>query len=124
MACLILAACGGEDPSGSTGPGGGDSAGDGGGGAMPGDEVGAVLPCPPGERGQGGACLARGVAETGCAAGFAHDGEGGCVAILPAEACSAGQLAVPGETSCHDVAPCGSGPWGSIPVEASTVYVD
>src|SRR5690606_20936606 len=62
--------------------------------------------------------------ETGCAAGFAHDGEGGCVAILPAEACSAGQLALPGETSCHDVAPCGSGTWGSIPVEASTVYVD
>jgi hypothetical protein len=33
-------------------------------------------------------------------------------------------MAVPGETECHQVAPCGSGPWGDIPVEVDTEYVD
>lgn len=33
-------------------------------------------------------------------------------------------MAVPGETTCREVAPCGSGRWGTIPVEPSTQYVD
>jgi hypothetical protein len=33
-------------------------------------------------------------------------------------------MATPGETACHDVADCGSGPWGNIPVDATTQYVD
>ncbi len=33
-------------------------------------------------------------------------------------------MAVPGETKCREVSPCGTGPWGSIPVDATTIYVD
>src|SRR5207237_4355449 len=62
--------------------------------------------------------------EDACGAGFVSDGARGCRAVLPAAACAFGLLAVPGETACHEVAPCGAAPWGDIPVEATTQYVD
>jgi hypothetical protein len=77
------------------------------------------------------------------------DGNGGCTPILPANdcgegelavpgdtacyavgaagdapTCPSGQLAVPGESACHALADCGSGPWGNVPVDATTQYVD
>jgi hypothetical protein len=33
-------------------------------------------------------------------------------------------MALPGETTCRPVSPCGEGTWGTIPVEADTVFVD
>ncbi|WP_437501078.1 right-handed parallel beta-helix repeat-containing protein [Sorangium sp. So ce1099] len=33
-------------------------------------------------------------------------------------------MAIPGEARCREVAPCGEGPWGDIPVEANTQFVD
>ena len=87
-------------------PAGGGTGGDGGGG---GD--GATRPL-------------AGVPEDACAPGFAPDGNMGCDAILPAQPCPRGTMAVPGETTCRPVAPCGSAPWGTIPVDATTQYVD
>ena len=71
-----------------------------------------------------GGCQPAGVPAAMCAKGFASDGNGGCNAILPPQKCPKGQMAVPGDTACHDVAPCASGNWGSIPVDATTQYVD
>src|SRR5262249_13528515 len=71
-----------------------------------------------------GACTDVGVPADGCATGFEHDDAHGCRPILPATDCGSGTLALPGETACHDVAPCGQGRWGSIPVDATTQYVD
>jgi hypothetical protein len=84
------------------------------------------LPCPPGEwlRETDGACIPAGVPPDGCAEGFVHDGDRGCDPIMPAEPCQFGSMAVPGETACHEVAPCGAAPWGDIPVEPDTEYVD
>lgn len=97
--------------------------------------------CPADYEPKGGACVARldpcgegelpkiggGCAPVGnrtCGPGFTLSPGSGCTPILPATACPKGQMAIPGETSCHPVAVCGSGTWGSIPVDADTVYVD
>jgi len=71
-----------------------------------------------------GSCEPAGVRPKACGQGFEADQTGGCRAILPDAPCDAGQMALPGETACRPVAPCGSGPWGDIPVEASTEYVN
>jgi len=90
-----------------------------------------------------------GVPPGGCDEGFTYDGNGGCDPILPATDCGEGEMAVPGdtgcyavgaagdpptcppgqvalpgETACHALADCGAAPWGNIPVEATTEYVD
>jgi len=83
-----------------------------------------------------------------CGVGFTSDGQAGCTATLPAMDCPAGEMAVPGDTSCaaagapaaptcalgmiavpgdaacRAIADCGSAPWGAIPVDATTTYVD
>jgi hypothetical protein len=80
-----------------------------------------VVPqCRDDEVPNGAACTRIGVDE--CASGFTADGAGGCVATLPS--CGDGQVALPGDTACHALDECGSGRWGSIPVEADTLYVD
>jgi len=33
-------------------------------------------------------------------------------------------MAAPGDDACHEIADCGAAPWGAIPVEPSTIYVD
>ncbi|WP_437801821.1 right-handed parallel beta-helix repeat-containing protein [Sorangium sp. So ce693] len=83
------------------------------------------MPCPPGELAlEDGRCQPAGVPPEACGEGFVADGRGGCSAILPEETCPKGQMAIPGETRCREVAPCGEGPWGDIPVEANTQFVD
>lgn len=83
------------------------------------------MPCPPGEAPlEDGSCQAAGVPPSECGDGFTADGEGGCEPILPKDPCPDGLMAIPGETVCHEVAPCGAGPWGDIPVEANTQFVD
>ncbi len=92
-------------------------AGDGGGGSAAG--------CEPGQRtGEDGDCIDAGVLPEMCAEGFVHDGDVGCEPVLPAAPCVDGLMAVPGEETCHPVAPCGDGPWGDIPLDGGTVYVD
>lgn len=83
-----------------------------------------VAACTPGEMTRpDGTCQAAGVPADACGDGFAPDADG-CAPILPAEPCPPGLMALPGETTCSPVAPCGSGTWGDIPVDATTVYVD
>ncbi|MDC0685487.1 right-handed parallel beta-helix repeat-containing protein [Sorangium atrum] len=83
------------------------------------------MPCPPGELAlESGECQPAGVPPEACGTGFAGDGNGGCEAILPEDECPEGQMAIPEETRCHEVAPCGDGPWGDIPVEPNTQFVD
>lgn len=90
----------------------------------PPDDPPVVETCAAGSRAlEDGGCQPPGVPETSCFDGFQPDGQGGCVATLPVEPCAAGQLALPGESACREVAPCGAGPFGDIPVEADTVYV-
>lgn len=116
-------ACGGDD--GAAAATSATGAGSGGSGGQPFPDVGAYLPCPAGELElSDGTCQAPGVPAAGCAMGFDHDGNGGCVPILPRTPCGSGQMALPGETSCRDVAPCESGKWGDIPVDATTEHVD
>lgn len=71
-----------------------------------------------------GACETPGVPATQCALGFAHDGDAGCAPILPAARCPAGTLALLGDTECRPIGSCGTGTWGDIPVDATTIYVD
>ncbi|RLB61472.1 MAG: hypothetical protein DRI90_11275, partial [Deltaproteobacteria bacterium] len=144
--CLALMGCG-EDSS-VTDPAAG------GGGSRSGCEAGETLlddgschpaglppdsrPCPPGEAEDGsgsccpagtlplptGGCLAAGIDPDDCAAGFEPDGERGCTPVLPTEPCAPGTMAVPGETTCRPLADCGAAPWGDIPVETTTQFVD
>ncbi len=71
-----------------------------------------------------GGCKAIGVPVDGCASGFRHDGEGGCLAVLPSAACPKGELAIPGDTACHPVGACGTDPWGGVADSPSTLHVD
>lgn len=114
-----LLGCGGGGGDGST------SAGAAGSGNLPTPpEVGPESwPCEPGELPMpDGSCQSPGV--VACGVGFAPDGEGGCAALLPLQPCTPPLMAIPGDAACREIAPCGSGPWGNIPVEATTVYVD
>lgn len=70
-----------------------------------------------------GTCLAPGIEV--CPEGFVASEPGACAAVVPAEVCAPGTMAVPGDEACREVSsPCGDGPWGDIPVEANTQYVD
>lgn len=71
-----------------------------------------------------GSCQSPGVPPESCAPGFVSDGNHGCVAVLPPEPCPDGLIAVPGDEICREIAPCGADPWGDIPVDANTQYVD
>ncbi|MGK3987316.1 right-handed parallel beta-helix repeat-containing protein [Sorangium sp. So ce136] len=83
------------------------------------------MPCPPGETPlEGGGCQPAGVPPEACGEGFEPDGRGGCSAILPEDPCPPGLMAIPGDTECHEVAPCGDGDYGTIPVEATTQFVN
>lgn len=136
--CLLLGlaamACGGQDVRSSTST----TTGGGGEGAAGGNDA---YPCPPGERLVDDTCLPAGlppewstpgpafepepgVPADGCGDGFVHDGLGGCEAILPGTPCTGAEMAVPGDASCHPIADCGTGTWGAIPVDPTTVYVD
>ncbi len=84
-----------------------------------------VGPCPAGELElEDASCRPAGILSEECAVGFEPDGAMGCNAILPPDVCSDGLMAIPGETVCREVAPCGDGPWGDIPNQPGTQYVD
>ncbi len=72
----------------------------------------------------GGECQPAGVPPSACGKGFEPEDGGGCHAILPEGSCPKGQMAIPGDTVCREVAPCGDGPWGNIPVDDETEFVD
>ncbi|MEZ4301060.1 MAG: right-handed parallel beta-helix repeat-containing protein [Polyangiaceae bacterium] len=81
--------------------------------------------CAPGEaESPDGTCVQAGIPPGACAEGFTPDGQAGCTPVLPPDPCSPGQLALPGDTACHEIAPCGEGPWGDIPTEPTTQFVD
>ncbi|WP_437521417.1 right-handed parallel beta-helix repeat-containing protein [Sorangium sp. So ce726] len=83
------------------------------------------MPCAPGEMPlDGGGCQPAGVPPEACGQSFGPDGRGGCTPILPEDTCPPGRMAAPGDTRCYEVAPCGSGDYGSIPVEATTQFVN
>ena len=85
----------------------------------------AGVGCAPGTLVQDdGTCLAAGPAAFGCAEGFTAADDGGCEPVLPADECADGLVAVPGDARCRPLADCGDGTWGSIPVDATTEYVD
>jgi hypothetical protein len=71
-----------------------------------------------------GTCAVAGVPADGCGTGFVSDDQGGCAAVMPESPCGLGTMALPGETVCRAVAPCGVAPWGDIPVDLTTQYVD
>jgi hypothetical protein len=117
-------ACGDDTPSDPTTTGQG-TGGDGGSGGQAIPDVGAIIPCPPGELElSDGSCKAPGIAVDACAAGFVHDGNAGCTPTLPAAACPGGLMALVGETSCREVSACGGGTWGDIPTDNTTQHVD
>jgi hypothetical protein len=103
-----------EPPTPGTGGGGGGSGGD----------VGFDPLCSPPQVPFDGTCVVPGVPANGCAEGFEHVGDGSCEPILPDAPCGDGEVALPGETSCRPLADCGSAPWGNVPVEPNTEYVD
>lgn len=79
--------------------------------------------CPAGALVTSDGCVAAGVPASACGEGFASDGQGGCVAVAPA-GCGPGTMTVLGETACLPMAGCGAAPWGDIPVDDTTAYVD
>jgi len=86
---------------------------------------GGTVGCVAGERTlEDGSCQPAGVRPESCADGFQPDDDSGCTPVLPASQCGEGRMAVPGETTCREVAPCGDAPWGDIPVDGDTQYVD
>jgi len=80
--------------------------------------------CLAGEAAEGDGCRPPGVPPGSCAAGFEHDGDAGCEAVLPDAPCPPGAIAVPGDAACREVAPCGRGDWGSAPVDGTSQFVD
>jgi hypothetical protein len=108
----------------STGNGGTGGGGAGGGGAGGGDD----RPCPVSQQLlDDGSCLppgaGAGIDPANCPAGF-QAVDGGCVPTMPGSDCAPGTMAIPGDTSCRPVAPCGAGPWGDIPTDGDTQFVN
>jgi hypothetical protein len=108
MACLALCACGSDSDTPPDPP-------------TPPDPIG----CSSDQISKlDGSCFSPGVPAGECGLGFQTDEAGGCLPILPPEACGEGELAVPGDLECRPIAACGDGPWGDIPVEGNTQFVD
>lgn len=118
-----LLGCGDDEPapavagttSGSGGAAGGVPAG-GSGGCAAGQWLDDAGDCH--EAGDG-----AGIPPDACAPGFVAN-DGGCDPVLPAAPCADGEIALPGDAECHELSPCGTGPWGDIPVDAATIFVD
>jgi hypothetical protein len=71
-----------------------------------------------------GLCRPAGLSVDFCGEGFGDVDEVACGPLLPAGPCAEGTMATPGDTACQPVMDCGDGPWGSLPVDAATIYVD
>ena len=70
-----------------------------------------------------GTCVPAGLADELCGDGFEVTSEG-CRPVLPIDVCAPGTMAAVGEDACRLIMECGSGPWGDLPVDTSTTYVD
>ncbi|MFC1482267.1 right-handed parallel beta-helix repeat-containing protein [Myxococcota bacterium] len=81
-------------------------------------------PCPPGTMEMIGHTECQPVGVIDCGDGFVSDGEGGCDAILPTEPCPWGYMEILGEPECQPIGDCGTGTWGVIEIDATTVFVD
>lgn len=79
--------------------------------------------CPAGQAFVDDACIDAGIPPENCGPGFAP-AAGACEPILPETVCPSGAMAVPGDEACREVMPCPSTPWGDIPDEGQTVFVD
>lgn len=121
---ILLCACGDDEPA----PVGGEDGGAGGGTVepcAPGEIEHPLGCCPAGEKPlDDGSCQPAGVPADRCAVGFEHDGDAGCDPVLPAEPCESGLMAIMGESACRQIMDCGQGPWGDIPIDGTTQYVD
>ncbi|MFH2009891.1 MAG: right-handed parallel beta-helix repeat-containing protein [bacterium] len=82
--------------------------------------------CPAGTMGALGHTTCQPVGVTVCGDGFVSDGDGGCDAVLPPgpDPCPPGTIELLGYTTCQPLGDCGSGPWGNIVTDSTTVYVD
>ena len=92
------------------------------------DESATEPPDPPPTCDEGmvrtaGGCFFAGVPPDACAEGF-EPADAGCRVVLPAEPCAPGSMTLPGDTSCREVVPCGAPPYGDIPVDDTTEFVD
>ncbi len=114
LIAALASGCGDAEPDDGTSAGGGGS-----GGSTPFEPPCADLQVP-----FAGECVSAGVPPDGCAPGFVHDGDGSCDPVVPHQPCPPGQVALPGESSCRPLGECGTEPWGDIPVEPNTQYVD
>lgn len=86
-----------------------------------------VLPtaaCAPGTREVIGQTDCQPVGVVSCPVGFEADGEAGCRPVLPTAPCEDHERETLGETGCQPVGDCGEAPWGHIPVDAQTIFVD
>ncbi|MFH2008488.1 MAG: right-handed parallel beta-helix repeat-containing protein [bacterium] len=88
------------------------------------DPVLPADPCPAGTMPVLGETTCQPVGVLMCSAGFTSDGAGGCEPVLPAASCGDHELEVLGETACQPLGDCGTGTWGNIIGDGSTVYVD
>jgi hypothetical protein len=71
-----------------------------------------------------GSCQPAGLTAAWCAEGFTFDpAASSCEPILSPK-CDSGMMALPGEATCRPVMPCPDEPWGGIPVDPTTQYVD
>ncbi|MFH2008530.1 MAG: right-handed parallel beta-helix repeat-containing protein [bacterium] len=81
-------------------------------------------PCEPGTMEVLGETACQPVGIPSCALGFVANGEWGCDAVLPPLPCTPGTMEVLGFDTCQPIGDCGTGPWGTITVDAGTVFVD
>ena len=122
LCAVALIACSGDETEGTSGGSGGDGATVSTGGEER-PTSGAEIVCPAGEvELADGSCLAPGIPSSACGEGFVADNDA-CTAVFVDGDCPDGTMAIPGETTCREVAACGSGPWGDIPTDGSTIYV-
>lgn len=70
-------------------------------------------------------CVAPGIPEGACPAGFTSDGTGSCRRAFAEPACRhPSWVAHTGDAQCHPLVDCGTGTWGNIPDEPNTHWVD
>jgi hypothetical protein len=81
-------------------------------------------PCPDGTMELLGETECQPVGVQFCAQGFYPNGTGGCEPFLPPDPCPADTMEVIGHTACQPISDCGTGTWGNITTDATTIYVD
>lgn len=82
--------------------------------------------CEPPNRVVDDRCVEPGVQDDGCPAGTVAQDDSSCApaGVAPPPPCADGLIAAVGAERCAPIMSCGSGPWGDLPVDAATQYVD